>query len=159
MKPVPPHLRQVTEAGQVSQKNERKLTGLMVAMCKIRAKWPKMLQSAPILLICSDGQLKDWTGTNYCKASTRVCVEGKLRHILRYRAHFSPSCKKSVFLKITWKQPLKAYIYSKCIYFAYQLTYLKFWMHLDTFQAKLGWLDQQKYPFFSRLAASRQSSW
>ena len=23
------------------------------------------------------------------------------RHILRYRAHFSPSCKKSVFLKIT----------------------------------------------------------
>ena len=82
-----------------------------------------------------------------------------VRHILRCRAHFSPSCKKSVFLKITWKQTLKAYIYSKCIYFAYQLTYLKFWMHLDTFQAKFGWLDQQKFPFFSRLAASRQSSW
>ena len=76
----------------MSQKNERKLTGLMVAMCKIRAKWPKMLQSAPILLICSDGQLKVWTGTNYCKASTCVCVEGKLSSIAIGAVTACPTC-------------------------------------------------------------------
>ena len=79
-------------------------------------------------------------------------------HILRYRAHFSLALQKSVFLKIAWKQPLKAYINSNCIYFAYQLTELSSWMHLSIFQAKLAWLDQQKIPIFLRLPALRQSS-
>ena len=44
-----------------------------------------------------------------------------LRHVLRYRAHFSPAGHKSVFLLIDCKQIIKSYFSSKYIYFAYQL--------------------------------------
>ena len=103
------------------------------------------------------------TSKTICGEEIQPCRSGRgsrgnslwacLWHILRYRAHFSPACQKSVFMKIAWKQTIKAYINSKCIYFAYQLTLFAFWRHLDTFQAKLAWLDQRKFPIFSRLAA------
>ena len=44
-----------------------------------------------------------------------------IRHVLRYRAQFSPAGHKSIFLFIDYKQLIKPYFSSKYIYFAFQL--------------------------------------
>ena len=50
------------------------------------------------------------------------CPRGRtLRHVLRYRAQFSPASHKSIFLFIDYKQLIKSYFSSKYIYFAFQL--------------------------------------
>ena len=99
-----------------------------------RSTMPPMLQCFIAFLQCFSAFLGflvhhpfyGETKTNMGRGSSSSGITIYIWHILRYRAHFSPACKKSVFFEITWKQPLKAYINSKCIYFAYQLTYLTF---------------------------------
>ena len=44
-----------------------------------------------------------------CKYNRTLKNHNFIRHILRYRAHFSLAGQKNVFLKIAWKQPIKAF--------------------------------------------------
>ena len=80
--------------------------------------------------------------TSYQSSSTREqCYVMSLWHILRYRAHFSLARKVFSWILLENNQS-SLFFNSMCIYFAYQLTLLAFWMGLDTFQAKLVSLDQ-----------------
>ena len=62
------------------------------------------------------------------------------------------SCQDKCFLDNSWKNQSRLVSTQNCIYFEYQLALLALWMCLDTFQAKLAWLDQRKFLSFSRHA-------